>query len=205
MNETKNVVIEIPATNWRQAVIKLIGETPLITNPFSEKAKRQIEEKQAKVAKKPLPARDPKAEFEAAQYHMNGKGSPHAIPAIWLKKAMVAACRDIPDLSMVRANSLFQTTGELWEMKSDDPIMRSDWVTIGRGTRDMRYRPEYKNWSVDAHVLYNADVLSLQQILNLASLAGRLGFGEMRPSKTGYSYGMFTIETSDNGAESSKP
>ena len=196
MNTTKELVIEIPAPNWLTALIKLIGETPLITNPFSEKAKNQIEEKQAKKAKKPLPARDPKAEFEAAQYHMNGAGSPHAMPSIWLKKAMVAACRDIPDLSMVRANGLFHVIGDLWELKSDEPIMRSDWVTIGRGTRDMRYRPEYTNWSVDAEILYNADVLSLQQVLNLASLAGRLGFGEMRPSKTGYSFGMFRVETS---------
>lgn len=204
MNETKNVVIEIPASNWQRAVIRLIGVTPLITNPFSEKARKQIADKQAKTAKKPLPARDPKAEYEAAQYHMNGKGSPNGIPAIWLKKAMVAACRDIPDLSMVRANSLFQTLGELWEMKSEKPFMRTDWVTIGRGTRDLRYRPQFNNWSVDAVILYNADVLSLQQILNLASLAGKLGFGEMRPSRTGYSFGMFTIETSDNGGPSSK-
>lgn len=191
----KEVIIEIPAPNWQKALIKLVGETPLITNPFSVKARQQIEDKQAKKAKKPLAARDPKAEFKAAQYHMNGNGSPHAIPAIWLKKAMVAACRDIPDLSMVRANGLFHVIGDLWELTADDPIMRSDWVRIGRGTTDMRYRPEYKNWSVVAEILYNADILSLEQVLNLASLAGRLGFGEMRPSKTGYSFGMFRVET----------
>ena len=44
-------IIEIPALNLKRMVVSIIGQTPLLTNRFGEKARQKIEDKQQKKAK----------------------------------------------------------------------------------------------------------------------------------------------------------
>jgi hypothetical protein len=74
--------------------------------------------------------------------------------------------------------------------------MREDMVRtsgIGR-TPDIRFRGEVRGWSATIPVEFNADVVSLDQVVNLLAIAGfSVGLLEMRPDKTGFDYGTFSV------------
>ena len=95
---------------------------------------------------------------------------------------------------MTELRGSFHIEGELVEIKGK-PNMREDMVRIGMGTADIRYRPEFKEWSVTLPLRYNADKISLDQIVNMFNLAGfGVGVGEWRPEKDG-THGMFHVQT----------
>ena len=67
-------------------------------------------------------------------------------------------------------------------------------VRIGMGVADLRYRGEFKQWSTTLNIRYNANVMSMEQIVNLFNIGGfSCGVGEWRPEKGG-SNGMFHVE-----------
>ena len=77
------------------------------------------------------------------------------------------------------------------------PNMHESIVRIGKGTQktpEIRYRAEFKSWSTNLKIRYNADFFSADEVINLLAQAGLLvGWGEMRPEK-GYSNGMYAIQ-----------
>ena len=78
------------------------------------------------------------------------------------------------------------------------PEPREDMVRI-QMTTDIRYRGEFREWSVDLDVQYNAAAVSPEQVVNLFNVAGfAVGVGEWRPEKNG-SFGMFHVATTDDG------
>ena len=73
--------------------------------------------------------------------------------------------------------------------------MREDMVRVGMGTADIRYRPEFPKWRAEMTLRYNADAISLDQIVNIFNLAGfGVGVGEWRPERDGQ-FGMFHVAT----------
>jgi hypothetical protein len=82
--------------------------------------------------------------------------------------------------------------GELIKIEGE-PQMREDMVRVGMGKPDIRYRGEFMPWTVDLPILYNARVISDEQLANLIVTAGfSVGVGEWRPEKDG-SYGMWGL------------
>lgn len=75
-----------------------------------------------------------------------------------------------------------------------EPSMREDMVRVGMGTADIRYRGEFRSWSAEMVIRYNANVLSVEQVFNLFNTGGfAIGVGEWRPQRDG-SFGMFHVE-----------
>jgi hypothetical protein len=60
--------IEIPKISLARLVVTIVGETPLITHRFGERARKQIEEKQQHAPRSARPPRDPEAEFRDALF-----------------------------------------------------------------------------------------------------------------------------------------
>ena len=186
--------IMIPQWNLDMIEISIKGTTPLITHAWSEKAKRQIQDKQGKKASMGREAKDPKAEFQAARYvHAEGWD---AIPAVSFKNAAVRAATDA-GMKMTDARRAFQVHGvtdpEWVKIEADAPIMREDMVRVGNGAADIRYRPQYWPWGVTLRVRYNPTAVSAEQIVNLFRIAGfGVGVAEWRPTCNG-SFGMFEV------------
>jgi hypothetical protein len=194
---TKEVVAEIPPINIETATIQLVGDSPLICHAWSDKAKKQMLDKQMKKAAQAKAAKDPEQEYRDSLYPVPG-GRGYGFPAVAFKAAAVDACSHVSNMTKVEARGAFHIIGELVPIEGA-PAMREDMVRLsGVGApADIRYRGEFKTWNVMFTVRYNANVISLEQLLNLFNIAGfAIGVGEWRPQKDG-SYGMFHVATQE--------
>lgn len=207
---TKDATVTIPAINIQYATIRVVGDSPLIVHKWSEKAKKEILDKQMKKAKtKGHDAKDPVRDFIESLYWIDGEpedkteeGFSHAIesgarfgfPSVAFKASAVSAgYRSGVTKDKVSMNAAFHIDGELVEIKGI-PEMREDMVRIGMGTADIRYRGMFSKWRATFQVKYNASAISLEQLVNLINLGGfACGLGEWRPEKGGQ-FGMFHVE-----------
>lgn len=195
--------ITIPAINLKKATIVLAGQTPLITNNFSEAKKADIEAKQQgkaeSAAKKGNKIRDPQSEFLGSLYNVPGQPGKYGIPAIGIKKMLVVAGGRFTSEKMTTlrgAINILAPAGGILPLDGSEPEMRTDVVRLAGMGRpaDLRYRAEFKQWRLKVPVVFNADVLSLEQVVNLFQIAGfSVGLGEWRPENNGI-YGQFSVE-----------
>lgn len=187
---SKEATITIPRMDIRLASIQLVGDSALICHNWDEKARRQIRDKVTKKAATAKEARDPAAEFRASLYPMPGGG--HGFPAVAFKSAAVDACSHVAGVTKVEARGAFHIVGDLVAIEGE-PVQREDMVRVGMGSADIRYRGEFREWKCRLDIRHNANVLSLEQIVNLFNTAGfAIGVGEWRPERNG-SYGMFHV------------
>jgi len=175
--------------------IKIEGTAPLIVHRFSEKAKRQILDKQLKKAKTGKEARDPKADYHGSIYYFEDNEKT-GFPAVGFKAAMVRAGKQL-DYTMTDLRGMFFVVpdeGDLVEIIGKHR-MREDMVRIGQGTSDLRFRAEYPIWSATITIRYNARAISEEELVKLIEQAGfSCGIGEWRPEKSNTgNFGTFKI------------
>ncbi|HSH84366.1 MAG TPA: hypothetical protein VK979_04320 [Guyparkeria sp.] len=198
------ISVEIPRPNLQTAVIGLIGETRLVLHRWSEKARKEMLDKQMKRASSKKEAKDPEADFRSSLY--TSEDGWYGFPASGFKKSAVSACRYIDGLPMTQARGVLRVLHdgadsdgiELVKIWGDGPHMREDMVRLGdaKGTADIRYRGEFREWFAVIRVRYNANVISEEQLLNLFALAGlHVGIGEGRPGapKNTMDWGTFRL------------
>ena len=187
-NET---TVTLPPLRIETIRVTLIGDTPLIVHRWSEKAIKQMLDKQMKKATAGKEAKDPVQDFKDSLYVLPDGG--YGFPIIAFKAAAVTACTSIGGITKVAARQAFHVDGELTRIEGDEPTMREDAVRVGMGTADLRYRGEFKRWWTTISVKHNANVFSAEQVLNLFSTAGfAVGVGEWRPEKDGQ-FGRFHV------------
>jgi len=209
--KTETTEVIIPAIDVHYATIKVVGDSPLIVHKWSEKAKKEILDKQMKKAKtKGREAKSPVRDFIDSLYWLEGEpeedekteagfekaianGARFGFPAVAFKAAAVSAgYRSGITPNKVSMNAAFHIDGEYVEIHGI-PNIREDMVRVGMGTADIRYRGEFKEWYAVFQVRYNASVISLEQLANLFNLGGfACGLGEWRAEKGG-AYGSFHI------------
>jgi hypothetical protein len=181
--------IELPPLRLETVRLKLVGDSPLIVHAWSEKAKKAMLDVHMKRAKQPKQAKDPEADYEACFYRTDSGA--YGFPAIGVKAAMISACR-FADMKMTEARGAFHIDGEMLEIIGE-PTMREDMVRVGMGKPDIRYRPEFQEWTIIAPIKFNSSVISAEQIANLINIAGfGVGIGEWRPERNGQ-YGRFHV------------
>lgn len=209
MATKNNENVSIPAINIQYATISIVGDSPLIVHKWSEKAKKEILDKQMKKAKtKGHDAKDPVLDFIDSLYWLDGEpeekteegfakaiqnGARFGFPSVSFKASAVAAgYRSGVTKNLVSMYGAFHIDVEFVEIKGV-PEMREDMVRVGMGVADIRYRGEFKEWSATFQVKYNASAISLEQLVNLFNLGGfACGLGEWRPEKGG-AFGMYHV------------
>jgi len=195
MAATSTATVTLPPLKIETVQVTLVGDTPLIVHRWSEKAKKQMLDKQMKKATAGKEAKDPERDFRESLYVLED-GS-YGFPIIGFKAAAVTACTSIGSMTKVAARQAFHVDGEFAVIEGDEPAMREDMVRIAMGTADIRYRGEFKNWWTTITVKYNGNVMSAEQILNLMQTAGfAVGVGEWRPEKDGQ-YGRFHVASAE--------
>lgn len=214
---TKNVeTIEIKPIKIVKTNIRIVGDTPLIMHAWSEKAKREMLDKQMKKTKtSSRSAKNPMEDFIRSMYWLtpmptdmseNGflkainDGAKFGFPVTGIKQAAISAAYRMgwsKDKASLRG--VFFIDGDenqMVEIHSDTPVMREDMVKINMAkTADIRYRGEFRNWYADLTISYNANgQYTMEQVVNIINAGGYVcGLGEWRPERDGQ-YGMFHVE-----------
>ena len=175
--KAKEEVIRLPKLNVQTMVLSLSGDSALISHRWSEKAKKEMLDKQMKKAKQAKEAKNPAMDFAESLYLFDVpddemqatyqriadgdlKGIKFGFPAVAFKAAAVAACRFADGIKMTEARGAFHVQGELIEIETSGPHMREDMVRIGMGTADIRYRGEFRDWKARLVIRYNANAWS---------------------------------------------
>ena len=213
---TKNVeIIEIKPIKIKKVNLRIVGDTPLIMHAWSEKAKREMLDKQMKVAKtKAREAKNPVEDFIRSMYWLSpmpteftpeayeqaiAEGARFGFPVTAFKQAAISAAYRMGwSKDKMSLRGVFFIDGDenqMLEIHSDPPIIREDMVKVGMGTADIRYRGEFRNWWADMTISYNENgQTSVEQIINIINAGGYVcGVGEWRPERDGQ-HGMFHVE-----------
>jgi hypothetical protein len=199
----ESVTVILPPLALKTIDIELVGVAPLIVHAWSEKALRQMADKQQKKATKGREAKDPRADFIGSLYPMSPlpesptdadlDAAKFGFPAVAFKSAAVTACTSTGMITKVAARQAFHVVGEMVEIIGPAPKMREDVTRVGMGVADLRYRGQFDPWGVRVRVEVNTAVISEEQVLNLFALAGfAVGVGEWRPERDG-GYGRFRL------------
>lgn len=214
-------VISIKPLDIKLVAIKIVGDSPMITHAWSEKAKKMMLANQTKETKtKAKEKRDPLDEFINSMYWLTEKpsesteealinalnnGAKFGFPVGAIKQAANSAAYRlgwVKNQMELRGSYFLKTPfGDMAEIVSDPPEMREDMVRIGQGSADLRYRAEFKNWYINMILEYNASGnLTLEQIINCINAGGYcVGIGEWRPEKDG-DFGKYHVEIVPNVA-----
>ena len=187
---------EMQKLKIEMVVIKIKGTSPLIMHRWSEKAKREMLDKQMKKTVK-KEAKDPEAQYEASVYKMDDGRL--GFPADAFKKAMIRGAKQI-GLVMTDARTSFFVHGEYCNRDDRELIpikgevsMREDMVRISGGTADIRYRGQVTPWEAELKISHNSSITSFDHVVNMLNAAGYgVGVGEWRPEKDGI-FGRFEI------------
>lgn len=191
--------VSISRINTETLRVPIIGTAPLLSHRFSEKAKRQmLDAMQGRKA--PKEAKNPEAEYEAAFYR-HDDGQP-GLPVIAFKAATVGGARFYgKSVSMTALRQfvffdaeLSKACGQKLVRIDGEPHMREDVVRVGMGGTDLRYRPEFTEWSTTLTVIYVRSQLTRESVLSLVEAGGLgVGVGEWRPEKRG-DFGTYMID-----------
>lgn len=191
--------ISIDSIKAETLKVPIIGTAPLIIHRFSEKAKRQmLDAMQGRAV--PREPKDPDAEYEAAAYRLKDGG--YGFPANGFKAATISAVRFYGrSVTMVGCNQFMFFDGELSEdgrkmaRIEGTPRRREDFVRLKRSGTDLRYRPEWPEWSTTLTIVYVTSALTRGSVLSLVDAGGMgVGVGEWRPEKGG-DFGTYKIDT----------
>lgn len=210
--KTESVAIEIPQLKMETAIIHVKGDTPLIVHKWSEKAKKEIRDKQMKKATTKKEAKDPVADFIDTLYWLDGEpedktmegfekalanGARFGFPATGFKQcAIMGAYRLGADIKTTVAKAAIIIPCEYIEIKGKGVSMREDMVKVGGISKvaDIRYRAQIEDWSAEIPVKFCSSVMSLEQVVNLFNMGGfACGVGEWRNEKNGI-FGAFHVE-----------
>lgn len=182
---TKTIIIPPVERQWIE--VRVRGSAPLICHRYSERAQDAMAKAQQGAAKSKKPPREPEREFQDAQYRLpDGR---HGFPAIGIKRAMVSAGQRFAAERSTELFGAFTIVGELLPIESPrEPSMRTDRVVIGGASRttSLAYRPQYDPWEMVIPLVVNVSFVSVDQIINLLTLAGfSVGIGDWRPERKG--------------------
>ncbi len=203
--------IAIPVMKMGWCSIEIIGTSDLLVHRFSEKARKQMEDKQQKVATTAKEKRNPEEDYFQSMYVLSGdprndsKGvtsekckAIHGMPCGGIRKAMIRAGKscgavmtDLRGAFFVEGDGFCDGTSMV---KLDfDRVERFDApVTLQGSTRDMRYRARYVGWRCLLKFKFNASAIGIAQLVNLLRVAGfGVGVCEWRPECDG-ELGCFT-------------
>lgn len=207
MATKKAEAITITPPNFQRIKLTIEGTAPLMQARFSAKAMQAMKAKHeagstAKKGGKKEP-RDFDEDFRQAM-HVSEDGW-IGVPAAALRNACIDVCRMVgfkmthARMSVfVEADGVDKIDGQpLIRLDAPEPEKTEMAVRNATGVADIRVRPMWRKWRINAVVRFDADQFTASDVVNLVARAGeQIGIGEGRPyskSSNGMGYGTFCI------------
>lgn len=217
--QVKDVSIALKPINIEKAFVDIVGDSPYISHAFGEDARKVMRGTPGvdKIRKKKEP-RDPVALANDALYWISKRpAKPTAkdiekgtfgVRAITIKCAIIDSTTQVDGITKVflrgairigEGKNIRLSSGyshELLKIEAPPPLIVEDVVRLSGPSRaaDLRYRPYFFPWRVKVPIQYNANVITLDTIVNMLNLAGWAnGIGDWRAQKNGDN-GAFHVE-----------
>jgi hypothetical protein len=204
-------------TTFRKFSIWLVGDTPLITHAWSEKARREMLQKQVKATKAGKEARDPEQDFASSLYEM-GEGA-YGFPAMGVKNCILSAAHKDKGIARTTVMSNLWISGDMVRTRpalagavcdmpliriwGSDPEMREDMVKIGSGLNkvaNLAYRAQFTIWAMRIDGRFNATTITPEALAFLIQESGMAsGLGEWRNERKGM-FGAFHLADAEEEA-----
>lgn len=188
----------------------LVGDTPIITHAWSEKARREMLQKQVKATKAGKEARDPESDFVSSLYEMGPDC--YGFPATGIKNCILSAAHKDKGIARSAVMSALWINAEMVRTRpalagaicdmplirifGSKPEMREDMVKIGSGLNkiaNLAYRAQFTVWAMRVTGRFNSTVLTPDALAFLIQEAGMSsGLGEWRNERKGL-FGAFHL------------
>lgn len=198
----------VKQANIMVATFRIKGTAPYVQHRFWKKADLMLDMATSKVDKKTKKQRDPRdynKEFISSQ-HISTAGW-NGIPCPAFRSAMIDACRTV-GLQMTTSKMAVFVQPDGFDREDGTPLVKliaskperlDAAVRNETGVVDVRVRPMWRKWEADVTVEFDADMISVESVVNLLDRAGRqVGVGEGRPfskKSVGQGWGTFTVVT----------
>ena len=192
----------------------IVGDTPLITHAWSEKARKEMLGKQVKATKAGKEERKPEEDFVNSLYEM-GDGR-YGFPVTGVKNCILSAAHKDKGIArssvlgalflnaeMVRSRPAL--AGAICDMPlvqihGGKPEMREDMVKIGAGLNkiaNLAYRGQFTVWAMRIVGKFNPTVLTAEALSFLVQESGlSSGLGEWRNERKGV-FGSFHLASGE--------
>lgn len=194
--DTPPPTIQLPRLTKTVMAVRIEGITPIIPHRWSEKARRQMAEKQQQQGKAATRAartpKNPEEEAEASCYWLPD-GEP-GMPATAFKAAMVGGARFFQGITMAFAKTLFYVRGEGPDQLvriTGPKILREDTPRNATGVADLRYRYAFYPWEARLEIEFTPTAISPDSIYALLDAGGSGGVGDWRPTSPKSATGTF--------------
>lgn len=192
-----DTTLHIEALKQGDAIIRIIGTTPLYQNRMANKAKQQLlvgGQKKTK-ADRAVIKHDPLKEFRDSAEILTDGSTALGMRVVAVKAAMCTAALETAGLTKTGAQRLLFMPGEHFPLYGI-PQLKMDVARMAdqNHTPDIRSRCYLPKWGVEVHVQFITPQLSAQSVITLLCNAGILvGVGDYRQEKGKGSYGSFRV------------
>ena len=224
--EENNAVLgmDLEAVKMNYMTVKIVGDSPLIMHKWSEKAKKEMLDKQMGKKTKVKDVKNPARDYADSVYYVGDvpeilKDVPddidfktaqaaideakYGFPASAFKECALSAGYQqglLPKKTTARGAFRIIGDAQSGEMVTINGkcAMREDMVRIGGVSKvaDIRYRGEIQNWSAELNIAYMGTITP-EMIVALLNVGGMCnGVGEWRNEKGG-SFGAFHVAIGD--------
>lgn len=175
----------------------ILGQTPIILNRMTEKAKRELLMPAKKSGRKSSLKHDPYQEFRDSPYTIPDDNAPAYLAhlATAFKGAIRGAGVDTDGISKAELGRLLWVNGERIPLFGEPQLMMAITRSAGMNkTPDVRTRACIPKWACMLSVSFMKPKISASDVTNLLVTAGLTqGVGDWRPEKGAGNYGQFTI------------
>ena len=178
----------------------ILGETPLVCNRVSEKAKHELLIPRGRLNaadRQGTQKHDPFAEYRASPYILPDplEATLLAVKASAFKGALLTASLDMPGTRKAQIGRLLRIEGEMVNIFGVPQLYMTivRMADIGR-TPDIRTRAILPTWACRLTIRYAAPLLTMQTVMNLLVSAGQtVGVGDGRVEKGKLDFGAFRV------------
>lgn len=182
--------------------VRVIGNTPIVLNRMSEKAKHELLLPRGRMnaaQKQQNLKHDPVTEFRASATHLPEGPTLLGIDATAFKGSLMTAALDLPGTKKAQIGRLSYVNGRYVGIYGLPmlymAVVRSSDMNR---TPDIRTRCIIPNWCAEFEVTFIKPHLTPEAICNLLAAAGLyIGVGDGRPEKGKMTFGQFHIVATD--------
>lgn len=186
-----------------QCTIPIVGDSPLIYNAMSAKAKHELlfPRKKTKADREQNMKHDPISEFQNSMYRRKKDGPTRLIfPASAFKAAICNAALEIPGATKAQMGRLIWVVGNSVDVYGIPKLLMSVVRSSGIDrTPDIRTRAILPQWCCQVKVQFVANTLNETNVVKLFATAGIvIGIGDFRQEKGKGNSGQFHIAPLDD-------